>query len=127
MDLFDWIGPLYKQAKYDAIQSFDAYIMPSFSEVLSLAVPDAMACGKPCIVSYGCGYSYLMRKYHFGITCEPNPSDIRDAILDLLKKEDEWDFMGREALRCVNDELNWNSIVSHMVEGYYDTIKVQRS
>ncbi len=32
-DNFDYIGPLYGQEKYDAIESADIYVMPSFSEV----------------------------------------------------------------------------------------------
>lgn len=119
---FDWIGPLYDQNKYDAIESFDAYVMPSYSEVLSLAVPDAMVCEKPCIVTSGCGYNYLIQKYNFGILCEPYPYDLRNALISLLEQKERWKIMGKEAKRCVDEELNWNNIVLHILEGYKEVL-----
>ncbi len=63
---FDYIGPLYGKDKYDAIESSDIFILPSFSEVFSLALLDAMACGKPCVVTDGCGVnSYIKNDFFY--------------------------------------------------------------
>lgn len=118
----DWIGPLYTKEKYDAIESFDAYVMPSYSEVLSLAVPDAMVCKKPIIVSTGCGYNYLIQEYPFGILTEPYPADLCYSIKDLLNRKDEWETMGEAGYRCVYEQLNWESITKHVIEGYRNTL-----
>lgn len=115
---FDWVGPLYSNEKYNAIESFDAYVMPSFSEVLSLAVPDAMVCRKPVIVSTGCGYNYLIQDYKFGLLTEPYPYDISQTIISLLEKKDEWEMMGNEGYKCIQEQLNWESITTNVIAGY---------
>lgn len=119
---FDWIGPLYGSEKYDAIESFDAYIMPSYSEVLSLAVPDALVCKKPCIVSTGCGYNYLIQDYKFGVLTEPYPYDIAIAIQDLLNRRTDWNLMGEYGFKCVCEQLNWISIAKNIIDGYKQVI-----
>lgn len=117
-DNVDFVGPLYDKDKYDAIESLDFYIQPSFSEVLSLAIPDAMACKKPIITTTGCGYNYLIQDYKFGLLCEPYPYDISLAILDMLSRKNEWANMGNNGLLCVTEQLNWKSISQTIIEGY---------
>lgn len=115
---FDWIGPLYDNDKYNAIESFDVYVMPSYTEVLSLSVPDAMVCKKPIIVSSGCGYNYLLQDYKFGLLTESYPYDLCQTILSLLEKKDEWKSMGEEGYRCIQEQLNWESIIINVIDGY---------
>jgi glycosyltransferase involved in cell wall biosynthesis len=44
-------GPLYKAAKWDAIQAADAYILPSHQENFGISVVEALACGTPVLIS----------------------------------------------------------------------------
>ncbi|HEY6872883.1 MAG TPA: glycosyltransferase family 4 protein [Geobacteraceae bacterium] len=116
-DNFDYVGPLYDQNKYDAIQSADAYVMPSFSEVFSLAMLDAMGCGKPCLATSGCGYNYFI-KSDFFVACEPYPQDIARGLEELLARRDEWPTLGRNARRMVEEKFNWPTITDVMIENY---------
>lgn len=116
-DNFDYIGPLYGNDKYDAIESSDVFILPSFSEVFSLALLDAMACGKPCIVTDGCGVkSYKDR--NFFISCPPTDYGIKNAIEEMFSQKDRWMQMGENAKRLIKEELNWNIITKKMIENY---------
>jgi glycosyltransferase involved in cell wall biosynthesis len=114
---FDYIGPLYDQEKYDAIESADFYVMPSFSEVFSLATLDAMACAKPCLIASGCGYSYFMRE-DFCVQCEPYAQDIAVGLRQMLGLRSEWDRMGANARRTIEQHLNWASIARVMIQNY---------
>lgn len=114
---FDYIGPLYDQQKYDAIESADFYVMPSFSEVFSLAMLDAMACSKPCLVSTGCGYNYFVHE-DFYVPCEPYPQDIAAGIQEMLARRGDWRRMGANARRAIEQHLNWGSIAKVMVANY---------
>ena len=116
-DNFDYIGPLYREAKYDAIESADVYVMPSFSEVFSLAMLDAMACGKPCLATSGCGYTYFL-SHDFFVPCEPYPQDIARGLRELFVRQDEWPAMGRNAQGLVEEELNWPRIADVMLANY---------
>lgn len=119
---FDYIGPLYGKDKYDAIESSDVFILPSFSEVFSLALLDAMACGKPCVVTEGCGVnSYI--KNEFFISCPPTVKGISKAISDMISKRDRWVQMGKNARMLIEEELNWNKIAQVMIKNYKRIIR----
>jgi glycosyltransferase involved in cell wall biosynthesis len=114
---FDYIGPLYGQDKYDAIESADACVMPSFSEVMSLAVLDAMACGKPCLITTGCGYVYFQQE-DFSVLCEPYPQDLAVGLQKLLARQEEWSAMGARARALVEREFNWSAIARGILPNY---------
>ncbi len=114
---FDYIGPLYGQEKYDAIESADAYVMPSFSEVFSLAMLDALACGKPCLATSGCGYNYFIQDDFF-IRCEPYPHDIARGLEELFGREADWPAMGKNGRRMVEEHFNWPAITDVMLDNY---------
>ena len=114
---FDYIGPLYAQEKYDAIESADAYVMPSLSEVFSLAVIDAMACAKPCLVTSGCGLNYIADE-KFSVICEPYAQDIYRGLEELFSLQDSWKEMGMKSKDIVNEKLNWKAITDVMIDNY---------
>jgi glycosyltransferase involved in cell wall biosynthesis len=114
---FDYIGPLYGQAKYDALESSDAYVMPSFSEVFSLAMLDAMGCGKPCLASSGCGYNYFVENDFF-VACEPYSQDIARGLHELFEREADWLEMGKRARCMVEEKFNWKMITDETLINY---------
>ena len=116
-DHFEFAGPIYGQDKYDALESSDIHILPSLSEVFSLAMLDAMACGKPCLVSNGCGYENW-RKDDFFVSFETDPASIASAIEEMLAKRSEWPRMGENARRVIERDLNWHTIAGIMIENY---------
>ena len=118
-DNFDWIGPLYNQQKYDAIYSFDAYLMVSLSEGFSMAILDAMACGKPCLLTRGCNMTYFNQPgKDFFVMCEPYADDIAQGILECLDKKEDWPRMAENAKRWIAEEFNWERIVQSMIANY---------
>lgn len=114
---FDFVGPLYGQAKYDAIESADAYVMPSFSEGFSMSILDAMACGKPCLLTAGCAMNYFHDRDFF-VRCEPYPQDLALGLQQLLARRSEWPQMGTRAQDLVSSEFNWSAIALQMISNY---------
>lgn len=123
-DNIDYIGPLYGKEKYDAIESSDVFILPSFSEVFSLALLDAMACGKPSIVTDGCGLN-IYYNYNFFLSCSPTPEDISNAIKKMISKREQWIHMGKNARKLIDEKLNWYNIAKEMIANYERIVKAQ--
>jgi glycosyltransferase involved in cell wall biosynthesis len=114
---FDYIGPLYGQDKYDAIESADVNVMPSFSEGFSMALLDTMACAKPSLLTSGCAMNYFY-DFDFFIRCEPYPQDIERGLQEIFKRQQDWQLMGNNARKLVNTELCWDSITRVMLSNY---------
>jgi glycosyltransferase involved in cell wall biosynthesis len=114
---FHFVGPLYGQDKYDALESADAYVMPSYSEVFSLAMLDAMACAKPCLATSGCGYNYFIGD-NFFVACEPYAQDIAVGLQELFDRREEWPIMGANGRTVVDRDLNWKGIAKVMIDNY---------
>lgn len=116
-DNFDYIGPLFGRAKYDAIESGDAFILPSLSEGISLALLDAMACAKPALISSRCGFSHREAS-GFAVLCEPRPKDLARGLMRLLARGRDWAEMGRIGRRIAMREFSWPRIAGRMVKQY---------
>lgn len=116
-DNFYWIGPLYKDDKYNAMLSSDGYIMASDSEGFSMSIIDAMACGMPMILTAGCNMKYLSNE-PFYLLCEPYAQDISRSIEYFLNKPDEMKILGANARLVCEKELHWSSIVENMIKNY---------
>lgn len=114
---FDFVGSRYEQEKFDAIESADFYVMPSFSEGMSLAVLDALACGKPSVMTMGCGMNYYL-KHDFFVPCEPYAQDIARGIVALFDRRAEWPGMGERARVLCLDTFNWRGIAGSMAYHY---------
>lgn len=123
-DNFDFIGCLYGQEKYDAIASSDVNLLCSFSEVFSLAMLDSMALNKPCLVTSGCGYDYFSDE-NFYIRCEPYPQDIENGLKELFDKEHDWEVMGNNARKMIDNKFNWSQITKTMIENYFRIVSEQ--
>lgn len=116
-DNLRFMGPVYNQDKYDALESADVHILPSLSEVFSLAMLDAMACAKPCLVSTGCGYGPWEEEDCF-ISFHPTPEAIAEAIVKMFARRGDWTQMGQNARAVIERDLNWPVIGRTMIENY---------
>ncbi len=124
-DNFYWMGPLYKDDKYNAMLSSDGYIMASDSEGFSMSIIDAMACGMPMILTAGCNMKYLSND-PFYLMCEPYAQDIANSIEYFLDRPDEMKRLGSNARQVCEKELHWNNIVKVMIENYKRIVKTSQ-
>jgi glycosyltransferase involved in cell wall biosynthesis len=121
-DCFYWIGPLYKEDKYNAMYSSDGYIMASDSEGFSMAIIDAMACGLPMMLTSGCNMKYLSDE-KFYIMCEPYAQDLNRALQEFLAMDKaERAALGAKAKAVLEEKLYWNKVVEQVMVGYQKVI-----
>jgi phosphatidyl-myo-inositol dimannoside synthase len=80
-------------------------------EGLGIAVLEAMAKGKPAVVTRSGGVPELVEHGHTGLIVEPDdPAALHRAIVDLLMDPEKAAFMGERARLVVNDRYDWNTI-----------------
>jgi glycosyltransferase involved in cell wall biosynthesis len=96
-----WSGMLQGDAKWAAFRGCEALVLPSHQENFGIVVAEAMACGKPVLISNKVNIWHEVVQYQAGFVA---PDDVAGAQLLLdqffslsqLEKED----MGASARRC---------------------------
>jgi rhamnosyl/mannosyltransferase len=102
----------------------DVFVLPSISrlEAFGLVVLEAMASGKPVIVSTIPGVSELVTEGENGLHAEPmNSQDLAEKILTLLSDSDLRKRMGESGRRKIESDFNWD-IVAHQIEDVYSDL-----
>lgn len=114
---FIFAGPIYGEEKYNALSSLDVYIHPSKGEVVSMAVKEAMACCKPCVITRTSYISYFQYNDSF-IMVEPYADDIKRGIITIIENSSKWSQMGQNGKSLIEKEFNWKIIAKEMLKYY---------
>jgi phosphatidyl-myo-inositol dimannoside synthase len=80
-------------------------------EGLGIALLEAMAKGKPAVVTRAGGVPELVEHGHTGLIVEPDDArGLQQAIIDLLSDPAKATLMGKQARWVVSDRYDWNII-----------------
>nr|WP_278245697.1 glycosyltransferase [[Eubacterium] cellulosolvens] len=111
----------YRTNIKDFLADADVYILPSIREGLNVSIMEAMASGKPCLVSDIRGNRDLIDD-HGGIRFDPHSVvDTRKAIVQMLDKREMWRQYGGRNRRKV--EKYESKRVNTLLERIYNEVK----
>jgi len=100
-----WVSDDEKYALYDAC---DLYVMPSSEEGFGLVYAEAAAFGKPSVGCDVMGVPEAIAHEETGLLVPPNDADaVADAVLRLLRDDDERSRMGSAARKLVESMGTW--------------------
>ncbi len=116
-------GPLYGKEKISAFKNAEIFVLPSYSENFGLAVLEAMACGKPCVISNKVGIYKDVEKYDAGIIVETNPRSLYNGIQILLKDENLKRRISENAKKIVKNEYDIEKVAEKMIKVYEDILR----
>lgn len=112
-------GAMYGDLKFDYIYSSDFFIHTSRWEGLSFSVVEALACGKPCLVTQAANPCGFIGNYSAGLVVEPSPDSIAKGFDHLEKTHSQQrHLMKTEALRLVKTECQWSAIAEKITSSY---------
>jgi poly(glycerol-phosphate) alpha-glucosyltransferase len=111
-------GPVFDQDKADLLNAAAAFILPSFSEGLPMAVLEAWAHGLPALITPQCN---LHRGIVEGAAIPINPSvdSIREGLATMARlSRTERRAMGLNGYRLVKSSYSWAIVATQMKEVY---------
>ncbi len=119
-----FIGPQKRDMLVEYYQNCDLYIMPSLFEPVGFTAIEAMACGRPVLVSANSGIAERIEDGSSGFLFEPgNTQDLANKITSILemtqKKRDEIGILAREAVI----PLSFDNIGKNIESLYKNVIK----
>jgi glycosyltransferase involved in cell wall biosynthesis len=111
-------GMLEGDLKWSALAACAVFVLPSHSEALSVAVLEAMAAGRPVIITRQCNFPEVARAGG-GWIIEPDAGQIEAAMEEFLSlPESSAAAVGAQGQRLVRERHNWGVIGRQMVEVY---------
>lgn len=99
-------------------QNCDAFILPSISENFGNVAVEAMAAGKPVVVTHACGVAEIVTNAGAGVATGSDAASLANAIATLTADRAALAAMGHRASVYVRSELSWDSVARQMVAAY---------
>jgi glycosyltransferase involved in cell wall biosynthesis len=122
LDAVTFTGLLTGKDKLMAFYGSDIFVLPSYSEGLSTAVIEAMACGIPIVVSDKVGISKEIMQYNAGTVVKTNVDDVYNGIKNVFQNLDKAKDMALNAKRMVYKLYDINKVADEMIKMYEEAI-----
>ncbi len=116
-------GMLTGNDKIAAYQESDVFVLPSYTEALSMAIIEAMSFGIPIITTKNVGSADSILKANAGIVIEKNEQQLTEAILKILNEPNLAKKMGENGKRLVVEKFSADKIANKWIEEYNKIIK----
>ena len=110
-------GPLYGQAKYEALVDACCFCLPSRLEGFSIAITEAVACGVPVVISEGCRFPEVAQA-GAGRIVPLDSQRIADALEEILSDPALAERMGRAGRALVFERYTWEAIAAVFEDAY---------
>ena len=114
----EFLGPVFGADKEAALRSASAFILPSHSEGLPMAVLEAFAYGIPAILTDACNLPDAFQG-EAALRVTPEPGAIADGLALLFEMPDaERRHMGEAARALVTERYTWDQAGARMRDVY---------
>jgi len=126
-DLLKFIKIIKNPPREDVISAYgesEFLVLPSVWELSPLVPLESFAFKKPVISTNSHGIPYTVQNNKNGILVEPdNPTELANAIKNLLQNPDLIQKLGEEGYNFVKSECNCVSMASNVLNLYEKTLK----
>ncbi len=123
-DIVKVVGSKYGQEKWSYFLACDLYIQTSRSEGMPMSVLEAMAMGRPCLVTSETRMGSIVREGG-GWECEANPKSIASAIKSIYETKDSLKRLGQQSRKLIQSRFTWPIVARQLKEEYLQIIKKQ--
>jgi glycosyltransferase involved in cell wall biosynthesis len=111
-------GMLRDAMKWSALAAAEIFVLPSYSEGLSVSVLEAMGMGVPVIVTDPCNMPEVAQS-GAGLVIQPEASEVAAALHHLLSRTtDENAAMGQRGIELVQSSFTWPQVARKMAAVY---------
>ncbi|GAH10210.1 unnamed protein product, partial [marine sediment metagenome] len=111
------LGPKYGEEKLRYFLACDVFIHTSRFEGMPMAVLEAMALGKPCLVTPGTNMADIVCQGG-GWECKPDPKSIAESLKEIYQKKDSLRVLGKKSRELIKTRFTWRKVAQKMYQEY---------
>ncbi|MFD1143394.1 glycosyltransferase [Larkinella insperata] len=112
------VGMLTGETKLMALSDADVFVLPSYSEGLSMAVLEAMAAGVPTLISDRVGLGRQVGQIQAACLTDLNPEAICKNLDDLLHNASYAETIRNNARQLVQSKYDINVVGNQLIDQY---------
>jgi glycosyltransferase involved in cell wall biosynthesis len=127
LGLVRFVDPIPQQELVARYQACTVFVLPSLNDVYPNAVLEAMACGRPCVVTDTVGAAELITEARAGLVVPPDDAGALAAAISeiLAMSERQRDEMGSRGRQLVERVCATPVIAAQTIEAYRDVLSTQ--
>ena len=110
-------GPLYNEEKQEALVDCDLFVMPSKYESFTTSGLEAMACGKPLVLTKN-NHIHDWVNGNVGLSCDDDELSLKSAISDVLFDDELSKRFGENGKKLIREKYNWDMINKQILDIY---------
>lgn len=119
-----FIGSVYGQDKWRLLMACDVFGHASRFEGMPMAVLEAMAFGKPCIVTPGTNMQDIVCESNGGWLCDESIDSIANTLLQVEKQKEEIPQRGINAKKYVREHVTWPIVAQQWLANVSEILNV---
>lgn len=113
-----FLGAVAGDDKWTLLAGARFLVLPSNSESFGNAVVEALAVGRPAVVTDAVGAADVVTAAGAGIVCAGEVTALREATLRLWRDREAADRMGTAGARYAREHLRWDAVARAMAAQY---------
>lgn len=121
-----WEGPLNPDAVPARMAAARVYVLPSVREPQPMSVLEAMAVGRPVVVTKDCGLASMIEQSGSGIVTDPAVPALVAAVDRILRNDGAAQSMGERGRRTAHSEYGMEIVGDRLIETYRQVAGVVR-
>lgn len=115
-------GMLLGENKLAALAAADVFVASSYLESFGMAIVEAMACGKPVVITDRVNICREVEQAGAGIVTSCDPASIAEALIKILKNPEAASDMGKKGRKFVEHNFTWDKAAREMIKVYEDIL-----
>jgi glycosyltransferase involved in cell wall biosynthesis len=115
--------PIFGRAKAELLRSASAVLHPSRWEGLPFGVLEALAVGRPVLVTPGTNMASVVAQYEAGIAVDATPAGVSEGLFMLAEHGPAWRAAAGERGRAlVLERFTWDRVASQVAAMYREVL-----
>lgn len=117
-----FVGPVLGADKWALLRAARALVLPSLHENFGNVVVEAMAMGRPVVVTPGVGTAEIVRRTGAGAVVEPTPGGLRAALCRFFNDRPAAERAGRAGRDYIIRALTIEATTETLLAGYREVL-----